>query len=99
MKTKELNITVEKQLKVLFDISEVGLPNCYTNVNKWLYDFYADFSWLTVERIGEIKSLLSHPDFNDVAKAFQAKVNFDIADELDKAVLELTEMLNNGCSK
>lgn len=81
---------VEKQLSHIEKIADEGLGT-YESVNAWLYDFYPDFSWNPEGSETEIKKLLDHPRFKEVADKFQKAHDFDIKEELEEAMKEIKD--------
>jgi hypothetical protein len=64
-----------------------GLPSCYKNVQEWLYDFYPDLPWDKDGSIAAINHILQN--HKSVLVSFEKKFNFDLEDDLQKAIQEL----------
>lgn len=68
-----------------------GMPDCYTGVEDWLFDFYPDLPWDPVEsaKVAHVL-LISHAG---VLEAFQTRFAFDLATELKLHIYMSGEML------
>lgn len=85
MRTTEQVATA--QLDALKTLVEAGgLPSVYKgNFTVYLFDYYADFSW-DAHIVDEINRMRSLPEFENVMDGITRVFNFDMRDNLVKAI-------------
>lgn len=74
---------------ILKYVEKNSLPDCYKNVNEWLYDFYPDLNWSPEECDEDIRDILEHPEFGRIQAWFIKRYGFDFQHELNMCVEEL----------
>jgi hypothetical protein len=71
-------------------VEQGTLPQCYTGVEDWLFDFWPELSW-TAEITKDVQAILDDTNFPRIQQFFLERYKFDFEQELRHGVKDVTE--------
>lgn len=87
---RTIPILAEQQILHLIDVSENGLPDCYSSFDEFLSDFWPDFSWTPKGSELEIKAVLVDSRFEKIVPVLNETWNIDIEEILQEGLKVIT---------